>query len=103
MREYNRKNPGKGKNTKLKRIFGISLKHYYQLLAKQRWACAICLEQETAIDGKTGLPFSLAVDHNHDTGAVRGLLCMKCNRAIGLLKDNVNTLQAAIVYLKRNM
>lgn len=42
----------------------------------------------------------LVVDHDHNTGVVRGLLCHNCNRALGLLQDNPETLEVAIAYLK---
>lgn len=43
----------------------------------------------------------LVVDHCHDTGKIRGLLCHNCNRALGLLKDSVHTLESAIDYLEK--
>jgi len=100
MRDYNRKYPEKGKHSKLMREFGISLDEYYARLKEQDNKCKICLQHESAIDGKTGNVFSLAVDHCHTTKKVRGLLCMKCNRALGLLQDDVTVLQSAINYLK---
>ncbi|QSM04369.1 hypothetical protein PROPHIGD43A-4_59 [Mycobacterium phage prophiGD43A-4] len=57
--------------------------------AAQRGKCAICGDA----------PESLVVDHNHETGAVRGLLCNNCNRCLGLLKDNIEVLTSAAAYL----
>lgn len=100
MREYNRKFPDKGRHSKLMRNFGISLEEYHKMAETQNYKCKICNEHETAIDRKTNVVFSLAVDHCHKTGRVRGLLCMKCNRALGLLGDSEETLFSAIKYLK---
>jgi len=71
--------------------FGISLEEYDSLLSKQNGKCAIC-------GGHTNGD-ALAVDHNHKTNEVRGLLCHRCNTAIGLFKDDVSLLQKAIEYL----
>lgn len=100
MRDYRKKNPSKMKEIDLKKNFGISLEYYYDLLEKQKEVCALCKRRETKVDGRSGLPFALAVDHCHKTGKVRGLLCMKCNRALGLLEDNIDVLETAITYLK---
>lgn len=58
------------------------------LKIKQNFRCAIC---------KRKVP--LCIDHNHDTGETRGLLCDQCNLAIGLFKDSIENLRAAIEYL----
>lgn len=99
MREYRKENPDKFKRIDLKKNFGISLEYYYELLEKQGNVCAICKKPETAIDMKRGVPFSLAVDHDHKTGNVRGLLCMKCNRGLGLFEDSGELLDEAKRYL----
>lgn len=78
--------------------YGINYKEYLQLLEKQNGVCAICFNPETSSNNKVNIS-SLAVDHCHITGKVRGLLCQKCNQAIGLLKDNKVLLQNAINYL----
>lgn len=71
---------------------------YNELLKAQNNKCSICLKEETA--SFKGKPRSLAIDHCHKTGKVRGLLCSKCNMAIGLLDDNLDVLNNIIRYLK---
>lgn len=69
--------------------YGLEPEEYDRLLADQGGVCAICREP--------GL--KLVVDHDHQTGAVRGLLCADCNIGIGRLKDNPGYLRAAAEYL----
>lgn len=80
----------------IEREFGINYEQYDQMLKEQKGVCAICGCPETKPNAKY-----LAVDHNHETGIVRGLLCNNCNRALGLLKDNKEILQSAIKYLEK--
>jgi hypothetical protein len=84
----------------LKSVFNISYTDYTSILNKQNNVCAICKLSEKAFD-KKGKVRNLAVDHDHDTGNVRGLLCTNCNTALGHLKDNINILYNAIKYLKK--
>ena len=88
-----RRNPKKVKNAYLLREYGISHKEYNILVKNQNNLCAICIKEEL---GK-----SLAVDHCHKTGKIRGLLCSDCNRAIGMLKDDITILRNAIEYLSK--
>lgn len=69
---------------------------YYDLHSRQGGCCAICNKSEHE-NGK-----ALAVDHDHDTGQVRGLLCDDCNIALGRFKDSPNALRRAIEYLEAN-
>lgn len=62
--------------------------------------CAVCQRPESVIDPRKGETKELAVDHCHETGRIRGLLCNNCNRAIGLLGDSVELLLKAVEYLK---
>jgi hypothetical protein len=78
----------------LERTYDISLKEYEQLFIEQFGVCAICHKPPTE-----DKPF-LVVDHDHETGMVRGLLCNNCNIAIGLLKDNADTLRSAVRYIQ---
>lgn len=81
--------------------YGITPEEYDALLAAQGGVCAICGGDEAASHGRTGTKFRLCVDHDHESGQVRGLLCQKCNRSIGLMSDNVELLRKAIDYLER--
>jgi len=74
---------------------------YDELLVKQNYKCAICKGYEESIAGKRNNDKRrLAIDHNHITGQIRGLLCSFCNKGLGHLKDNIEILESAIAYLK---
>jgi hypothetical protein len=90
----------KEKNRNLMRMFNISIDDYEYLFKKQNGLCAICgfKEDRKHRNGKT---FSLAVDHNHITGKIRGLLCSRCNMAIGGLRDSVEIIEKALMYIKQ--
>ena len=98
MREYNSKNKEQYRSAELHKRYGIRLEDYNTLLKAQNGVCAICKNPETLTI--KGALCKLAVDHCHDTSKVRGLLCSKCNRGIGLLAHSVNNLASAIHYLK---
>lgn len=74
---------------------------FNELMRRQDGKCAICGREETAKD-PSGRTKRLAVDHDRITGAVRGLLCARCNTAIGLLQHDPSRAQAAVDYLVRN-
>jgi hypothetical protein len=80
----------------LRRNFGLSHAEYDALLAGQAGVCAIC-HQFHANKGQT----YLQVDHDHATGAIRGLLCGQCNKGLGNFSDDPTRLRAAIEYLAR--
>jgi hypothetical protein len=86
----------------LKRYYGMSLEIYNLMLKSQNGVCAICKGNETYIPKGHGTPKPLSVDHNHDTGAIRGLLCSNCNYIIGHCKENPEILLAAIKYLEKH-
>lgn len=79
--------------SRLKRKYGITIEQYDDLYAEQGGTCAICCAPP---DGEE----RLAVDHCHDTGAVRGLVHRTCNTAIGLLRDDPELLTRAAEYLR---
>lgn len=82
-----------------KHAHGITDEQYQDLLVKQGGVCAICKQPETARHKRTGRVHNLTVDHDHTTGVVRGLLCRRCNNAIGWLDDDYERAQAAANYL----
>lgn len=82
--------------------YGITEVEYAQMVVDQNGKCAICGNEESASHGLTGTRFSLSIDHDHTTGQVWGLLCQKCNRAIGLLGDDADTLIKAAKYLRKD-
>jgi Recombination endonuclease VII len=90
------------KNNSLLKKFGITLDQYNKMLESQNGVCAICGKDETVIDGKSKIVRSLAVDHNHKTGKVRGLLCVKCNNMLGLINENEQILLKTLEYLRYN-
>lgn len=94
-RYYNGNGRLENLESKLKKNYNLTLDGYNDLIVKQKGVCAICFNQCTS--GK-----SLSVDHNHDTGKIRGLLCNRCNRGIGLMRDDAIILESAIKYLKEN-
>ena len=80
------------KNRKLISTYGITLKDFRQKLECQEYKCEIC--KCTIADDK-----HTHVDHCHTTGKVRGLLCSKCNHAMGLVNENTTTLHNMINYI----
>lgn len=80
-------------------LYGLSADAYSRLLRAQRGVCAICDQPETRLANHGRSLRGLAVDHDHKTGEVRGLLCANCNKAIGLMQDDPERLVAAAAYL----
>lgn len=86
-------NPEQRRNNTLKRKFNITARQYDQILQIQNGVCKICSKIN-----KNGR--RLAVDHDHKTGKVRGLLCLHCNAILGYSKESIEILYNAIKYLK---
>lgn|SRR6266576_263560 len=86
----------------LRRKYDMTLEEYEALLHAQKKACAICGSVDPRHGrGPTGASPYLAVDHDHTSGLVRGLLCHPCNRGLGQLQDSEEILEKAIAYLRR--
>jgi len=85
-------NKDKETDKRLRKVFGISIRDYEKMLKRQGGVCAICRREEKNK--------RLAVDHCHTTGVVRGLLCQKCNWAIGMFEDDIQRMEAAINYIE---
>lgn len=84
------------RRSKLKLQYNLSLEDYDAMFKAQGSACAIC--KATTPGARTK---HFHVDHCHKTGVVRGLLCHKCNRGIGLFDDNPNHVSQALAYLTK--
>ena len=82
----------------LQRNYSITSEDYYALLGEQDCKCKICNGEGFTMAKHHKL--KLVVDHCHNTGQVRGLLCHNCNRALGLFKDSAKSLSRAINYLE---
>ena len=82
----------------LNRFYGMTLEHFNELFEAQNGLCAVCRQPETGI--RRGVRKSLDVDHNHTTGQIRGLLCSKCNAALGLLMEDPLRIRALLSYLE---
>jgi len=82
------------RKSKFKTQYGITPEKYDEMLAAQNGGCAICGEKTPGLRTK-----NFAVDHCHTTGKVRGLLCTKCNRGLGLFNDRSDLLKLATTYL----
>lgn len=99
-KNYYQKSKAQRRGQALKQKFGISNREYEVMWLKQTGVCAICFRPETKIDCKNlGKIKKLAVDHDHKSGKVRGLLCSACNLAIGQFKESKYNLLNAIKYL----
>ena len=90
MREYS-------KEYHLKKRYNLTEEDYKNLLVAQNHKCAICGVDEQELPNK-----KLYVDHSHETGKVRELLCHNCNVSLGLMKESIQTLSKAIAYLDKH-
>ena len=91
------------KNSALIRKYGITLEDFNNIKLEQSNSCAICKKSEVFSTRPCNKPeMNLAVDHCHSTGKVRGLLCLKCNRALGLFEENIENLNEAIAYVNKH-
>jgi hypothetical protein len=100
-RRWRAENPARNRvfdlKSRLKTVYGMSLDDYRALLERQQGACAICKSP----DPKRRKALGLFVDHCHKTGAVRGLLCHRCNLLIGFAEETPDRVLDAVSYLNR--
>lgn len=101
MKRYSKNRlPCDNRRRAIKSLYGITVEQYEQMRCEQKDLCAICSQSETRII--KGKICTLMIDHDHDTGKVRGLLCHKCNVGLGLFRNNIDFLTNAITYLKES-
>lgn len=96
-----RYNPIQNRETNLKRNYDITYKTVCSMYTQQNGCCAIC-GKDISLEVSNTKKKKAHVDHCHQTGKVRGLLCTKCNTLLGMAEDNKDTLQNAILYLDRS-
>jgi hypothetical protein len=97
-REYARRH---AKNTRFRR-YKIDEATFNRMFEEQGRKCAVCGSKRP--NRRTGRPpkeFKWCIDHDHETEAVRGIVCYPCNTALGLVRDDVRTLKAMIAYLEK--
>lgn len=82
------------------RTYRMTIQDYDAMVVAQKGVCAICKKPETTILRITQSPRRLCVDHCHETGKIRALLCDKCNRMLGCAKDDCGVLLSAVEYLR---
>jgi hypothetical protein len=85
------------KDNTFKRVYGITLEIYNEMVKQQKGLCKVCGKPENHKTKK-----NLTVDHDHRTGKVRGLLCHRCNVVLGLVDEKVSILKCFKNYLKEN-
>jgi hypothetical protein len=95
-KERKERNKYQNRSRMLQRKYGITSEQYEEMLEGQQGRCKICLTRDT------GRHPHFEVDHHHGSGKVRGLLCHRCNKAIGLIDDNKATLLSAVKYLEES-
>lgn len=84
-----------GWKSRIKGMYGITEEQYSEMFIEQEGKCGICFTSLIYRDKTTH------IDHNHDTGEVRGLLCHWCNTAIGLLREDTEIMKNAIEYMTK--
>ena len=101
---YNKTNNNKDSELKsLKKslqAINLSLEKYFQMLEECNNKCMICKKDE--IKTRQGNKTRLCIDHCHTSGKIRGLLCHKCNAALGMFEDNTDSIQEALNYLNKH-
>lgn len=99
MRAWTKAHPERAKiahdASRMRRQFGLEAADYRRILDGQGGACAICRSHDREVPGRR-----LSIDHNHNTGTLRGLLCARCNRLLGSAEDSAELLEAAAAYLR---
>ena len=99
-KKYSQKYPERVLHKKLQHLYGITLEQYNLMSESQGGVCAGCRRPETTV--RNGNIQRLSVDHDHNTKRVRGLLCTKCNRTLGLVGECPSTLRLLAEYIEKD-
>lgn len=92
--EYRSKSEDHYKSSWIKTVYG--LENWFELIRLQNYKCAIC-------GCDLDMSKNTHIDHDHNTGKVRGILCHSCNIGIGFFKDDIERIEKALVYLRKNL
>lgn len=92
-KRWRENNRGKTKIAALKAVYGLSEDEFRELLDSTIGACPICEEEFGS--------HTACIDHDHETGEIRGIICRKCNLMLGRINDDIDILLNAIEYLKK--
>ena len=95
LKKWAKENPEKRRAQKYRYRYKIDIDQYNTMLKKQGGSCKICKSKDTK---RKNTEF-FAVDHCHDTGKIRGLLCYNCNSGLGKFNDNPELIKKALDYL----
>lgn len=98
---WHSRSPKKRLEQHLKYRYSLTIKDLLQALEDQGGGCAICTEQLPDLLVYNNRRRGYAIDHNHETGQFRGVLCLSCNSMLGMAKDNRLLLERAIAYLEK--
>lgn len=96
---WNSRTPAKRLEQHLKYKYGVSHAEFLDAWNSQNGVCAICENDLPDLMTYDNRRRGYAIDHNHETGAFRGILCLKCNSLLGMASESVSVLKAAIKYL----
>ncbi len=99
VKKYRDENPEKIRDTKLKQAYGVGTEYFDAKLKEQGGVCAGCGKNRKVL--WRGKEVEMALDHNHATELPRGVLCIKCNRAYGLLEEDIQTMLNLIEYTNK--
>jgi len=91
--------PKKRLEQHLKYKYGVTHQQFMSSWEQQKGCCAVCREELPDLMAYENRRRMYAIDHNHETGDFRGILCLNCNTLLGMAKDSVKVLQRAIEYL----
>lgn len=98
-RKWRSTHKGSCRNSYLKHNYGITLEEFQQMVEKQDGRCKICGQKPSSRQVKGQMKPGLCVDHHHESGRLRGLLCHRCNVMIGAAEENVKIFEQAIKYV----
>lgn len=99
---WNSRTPKKRLEQHLKYKYGIEPETFLAAWDEQEGKCAICKDALPDLLTYDNRRRGYAIDHNHNTGEFRGILCIMCNTLLGMANDDTDVLQKAVEYLKTN-